>query len=159
MLRSSRSGSSWLATIGRCLLSGVWFVAGWPKFVDPEGAHASVAAYRILPQSLTAPFAYALPMVELSLAVLLLLGWYTKASAVATAGMMLMFISGIAWAWAHGLALDCGCFGTTGTAGTDPVAGYVRDILRDGFLLLSALMLVRHPRSALAVDEYVTAGA
>lgn len=142
----------WLSTAARLFLAGVLAVAGWPKLLDAEGTVRSVRAFQILPEGLVRPFAYGLPMVELVLALLLVLGLGTRIAGAATAVLMIVFLGGIASAWARGLAIDCGCFGSTGNAVPDPVPGYVRDIFRDLLFLGAAVLLTLSPRSRLSID-------
>lgn len=142
-----------LSTAARLFLAGVFFWSGWPKLLDPDGTVRSVRAFQILPEPLVQPFGYALPVVELAIAVLLVAGLFTRLAALAYAGMMVMFLIGIVAAWARGLSIDCGCFGSAGTLVADPVPGYIRDILRDTGLLLLALALARWPRGVLDADR------
>lgn len=142
----------WLATLVRLALAAVWFWAGWPKLLDTEGTVRSVRAFQLLPEAAVRPFAYGLPALELVLGVLLVLGFGTRLAAALTGALMLMFLFGIAMAWARGLSIDCGCFGNTGAQVADPVPGYIRDILRDVGLLAMAAFLVRWPFSRLSLD-------
>ena len=142
----------WAGTVIRLVLAGVLFVAGWPKFVDVEGTVRSVTAFQLVPDGLVRPFAYAMPTFELVLGALLVLGLGTRLLGVAYAGLMLMFLFGIASAWARGLSIECGCFGNTGAEVLDPVPGYIRDIVRDVLLLLGALWLVLWPRTRFSLD-------
>jgi uncharacterized membrane protein YphA (DoxX/SURF4 family) len=142
----------WLSTAARALLAGVLALAGWPKLLDPEGTVRSVRAFQLVPESLVRPVAYGLPMLELTLAAVLLLGLGTRLAGAATAVLMLVFLGGIASAWVRGLSIDCGCFGDTGALVGDPVPGYVRDILRDLLFLGAALLLALRPRSRYALD-------
>jgi len=142
----------WLTTLARLALAAVWFTAGWPKLLDTEGTVRSVRAFELLPEAMVRPFAYGLPMLELILGALFLIGLGTRLAALLTAALMVMFTFGIASAWARGLAIDCGCFGNTGASVPDPVPGYIKDILRDlGFLALAAFIL-RWPTSRLSLD-------
>jgi uncharacterized membrane protein YphA (DoxX/SURF4 family) len=143
----------WLSTAARLFLAWVWIWAGWPKLIDSAGTVRSVRAFQILPEAVVPAFGYALPVVELALGLLLLLGLFTRAAALVTAAMMVMFLIGIASAWARGLAIECGCFGNAGTAVADPVPGYIRDILRDTGYLVVALALARWPRGVLDADR------
>lgn len=145
----------WLSTAARLFLAGVFAVAGWPKLVNAEDTVRSVRGFQILPEALVPPFAFALPVVELAIAALLVIGLFTRIAALVYAGMMVMFLGGIVSAWARGLSIDCGCFGNAGTLVTDPVPGYIRDILRDTGLLLLALAVARWPRGVLDVDRYL----
>jgi len=142
----------WAATAIRLGLGWVFVAAGWPKFTDPEGTVRSVRAFQLVPETFVRPFAYALPTLELVLAALLVLGLLTRLAALVTAALMVMFIVGIATAWGRGLSIDCGCFGATGTTVADPVAGYVKDLLRDTAFLAGALVLTWRPFSRLSLD-------
>src|SRR5512135_3107460 len=64
----------WLSTAARLFLAGVFIWAGWPKLIDGEGTVRSVRAFQLVPEVMVRPFAYALPMVELVIAVLLIIG-------------------------------------------------------------------------------------
>ena len=117
----------------------------------PGGHGAQRRAFRLLPEAVATAFGYALPAVELALAGLLLVGLATRVAAAGAAVLLVMFMLGIAAAWARGLSIDCGCFGATGATVTDPVRGYVLDLLRDaGLLLLLALWLVAQQEPAVA---------
>ena len=143
----------WLTTAARLFLAGVFVWSGWPKLLDPEGTVRSVRAFQILPETVVPAFAYALPVVELAIALLLAVGLFSRLAALAFAGMMAMFLVGIVSAWTRGLSIDCGCFGNTGTFVADPVPGYIKDTLRDTGLLLLALAAAWWPRGVLDADR------
>ena len=85
----------------------------------------------------------ALPFVEMALGVLLLIGLATRLAAGISAALLVVFIAGIASAWARGLAIDCGCFGKGGRAGRGQTPTYCPEILRDvGFLVLAVFLLI-----------------
>lgn len=142
----------WLSTLARVFLAGVFIWAGWPKLLDTEGTVRSVRAFQLMPESFVRPFAYGLPLLELALALVLLLGLATRVAALATAALMVIFLFGIVMAWARGLSINCGCFGNTGAKVPDPVPGYIKDTLRDTGFLAVALLLAYRPRSRLSVD-------
>jgi uncharacterized membrane protein YphA (DoxX/SURF4 family) len=148
----------WLSVAARLFLAGVFVWAGWPKLLDPEGTVRSVRAFQLLPEALVGPFGYALPMAELVIAALLVAGLFTRVAALLTAAMMVMFLFGIAAAWARGLSINCGCFGNAGTLVVDPVPGYIKDILRDTGFLLVAVGLARWPGSPLSADRFLKLG-
>lgn len=146
------SWQPWLVTAARLFLAGVFIWAGWPKFLDVEGTVRSVRAFEILPEAFVRPFAYGLPMLELVLAALLVLGLGTRLAGAATAVLMLVFIGGIGWAWARGLSINCGCFGNAGDPVANPVPGYIKDIVRDLLFLGAAILVTLSPRSRFALD-------
>jgi uncharacterized membrane protein YphA (DoxX/SURF4 family) len=143
-----------LVSLGaRLVLAAVFAASGWPKLTDPEGTLRSVRAFRLVPEAFVPAFGYALPAVELAVALLLLAGLVTRATALVVAGLLVMFVAGIAAAWARGLSIDCGCFGAAGATVADPVRGYVLDLLRDAALLALALWLAARPASPFSADR------
>jgi len=72
----------------------------------------SIALYDMLPLSLVNLLAITLPVIELAAGVTLLLGFWTRASAVVVNGMLLMFIAAIGYVvFVRGRAeFGCGCF-------------------------------------------------
>lgn len=141
----------WVATGLRLVLAGVLGVAGALKVPDPAESVRAVRAYDLLPETLVPAIGYGLPLLELAIAVLLLLGLFTRWAAAVTAVLMAGFVIGIAAAWTRGLTIDCGCFGGGGQVGAADTR-YLQEIGRDVALLVAALVLVRWPASRLALD-------
>jgi uncharacterized membrane protein YphA (DoxX/SURF4 family) len=141
----------WLSTAGRLLLGAVWLVAGASKITDLDASVRAVRAYRLLPETAAQVLGAGLPVVELLLGVLLVVGAGGRAAAAVSAVLMLAFVVGIASVWARGLRIDCGCFGSGGelAAGQDPAYGL--DLARDAALLVIAVLLVRWPTGRLAL--------
>ena len=136
----------------RCALAAVWLVSGGMKLADPLQAAVAVDAYRVLPAALVPVVAAVLPLLELALGGLLLLGIGTRLAAVVSGVLLLGFVAGLVQAWARGLSIDCGCFGGGGPVPPGEEQ-YPLTLLRDlGFLAL-ALWLVVRPRTLLAVDR------
>ena len=145
-----RSVAPWLATAARLLLGGVFLVAGALKIPDPAAAERAVRAYRLLPESLVAPVAFGLPVVEIVVGLALLAGVFIRTAALASAVLLVVYLVGVGSAWARGLQIDCGCFGGGGQVAAGDTA-YPTEVLRDGALLLVALALARWPRSRIAL--------
>lgn len=145
--------SWWIRSAGRLLLAGVWLVAGGTKVSDLQGSVRAVHAYDLLPYEVSKVVGAALPFVEITIGVLLVAGFATRIAAVASSTLLVVFIGGIASAWARGLRIDCGCFGGGGelAAGRSPT--YFWEIARDVALLAVAVYLVWRPTSRLAVDN------
>jgi uncharacterized membrane protein YphA (DoxX/SURF4 family) len=142
---------AWLTTAGRLLLGAVWLVAGASKITDLDASVRAVRAYRLLPETAAQVVGAGLPVVELLLGVLLVVGAGVRAAAAVSAVLMLAFVVGIASAWARGLRIDCGCFGSGGElgAGQDPTYGL--ELARDAALLVVAVLLARWPAGRLAL--------
>ena len=143
---------AWLSTLARLLLGAVWLVAGATKITDLQASVRAVRAYALLPEPVVQIVGPGLPPAELLLGALLVLGAGVRVSAVLSAALMTAFTVGISSAWARGLRIDCGCFGSGGTlaAGADPTYGW--ELLRDAGLLVLALFLVRWPSGRWSLD-------
>jgi uncharacterized membrane protein YphA (DoxX/SURF4 family) len=142
----------WAVVAARLALGAVWLVAGLSKVGDLDASIRAVRAYRLLPEVLAQVVGAALPLAEILLGALLVAGLFVRASAVVSALLMGAFVVGIASAWVRGLRIDCGCFGSGGelAAGEDPTYGW--ELVRDGGLLLLALLLARWPAGPFALD-------
>lgn len=138
--------------VARLLVGGVMLVAGLLKVTKPEVSARAVQAYQLLPFDLATYVGYGLPVLEIVLGVLLVLGLFTRTAAAVSAVLLVVFIIGIASAWARGLTIDCGCFGEGGTI--DPSqTRYLEEILRDVGLVLCAAWLVIRPRTAYSLER------
>jgi uncharacterized membrane protein YphA (DoxX/SURF4 family) len=152
---SRRTGSllPWVSTLARFGLAVVWIWAARAKIFDPDGAVRSVRAYRLLPEALVHTVGYGLPFLELGIAVLLIAGVATRLAAATSSVLLLVFMAGIASAWARGLRIDCGCFSAGGPNAAVGASQYLGELLRDAGLLLVSLWLVWRPWSRLALGS------
>ena len=139
-------------TAARLVLGGVLVVAGALKVTNLPLSAFAVRAYQLLPYELAGYVGYALPVVELLVGTLLLAGLFTRWAALAAAVLMAWFVVGISWAWATGLAIDCGCFGGGGPTEAGRTA-YPLELTRDAALLSLGVWLVARPRTAYALDN------
>jgi uncharacterized membrane protein YphA (DoxX/SURF4 family) len=138
--------------VARLVLGGVLLYAGATKVLTPVGSARAVQAYQIFPFEVAQYIGYALPMVEIILGVLLILGLFTRTTAVIGTVLMVLFIAGIASAWARGLAIDCGCFGGGGEVAPGETQ-YPRRIAEDVAFALCGVWLIARPRSLLSLDN------
>jgi uncharacterized membrane protein YphA (DoxX/SURF4 family) len=143
----------WAATVARLLLGLVLIVAGVLKLPDPAAAMRAVRAYQLLPETLVAPVAFGLPVVEIAVGLALLVGVFVRTAALAAAALMVVFLIAVGSAWARGLQIDCGCFGGGGQVAAGQT-GYPGEVARDVGLLLVAVALARWPASRLAVGGH-----
>lgn len=143
----ARSPLPALGLVIRLVAATVWLVAGAAKVVDLEHFHAQVEQYRLLPHALEAPFAYTLPFVELLVGLYLLVGLLTRVAAVAGCILMTLFLIAQTQAWARGLSLDCGCFGSL----THERVG-AATIVRDLALGAPTLVMAIWPARLLSLD-------
>jgi uncharacterized membrane protein YphA (DoxX/SURF4 family) len=144
---------AWGTTAARAVLAGVLIVAGGLKIGVPALSVQAVSAYELLPDSIVTVVGYGLPILEIVLGVLLLVGLSTRVAAIAAGALMLAFVIGIASAWARGLRIDCGCFGGGGALGAEEDPGYLWEILRDAGLIALAAWIAVCPPGRLALDS------
>jgi protein-disulfide isomerase/uncharacterized membrane protein YphA (DoxX/SURF4 family) len=130
----------------------VWAWASLSKIGDPRTFVRAVRAYDATPEWLSQAIGYGLPMLELVLAILLLVGLIVRYAAAVSGLLFLVFIVGIVQAGARGIKLECGCFGGGGTSTS---TSYTLDVLRDVGLLVLAVFLVLWPLTKLSVDEFI----
>jgi uncharacterized membrane protein YphA (DoxX/SURF4 family) len=112
------------------------------KIADPWEFGLQVATYQILPLSLVNLQAIILPWVELLVGVALVAGFMTRASALVTIGMNVMFIAAIALALSADLQLQCGCFASAEAGEEMDASLLVRDAV---FVALGAALIYLGP--------------
>jgi uncharacterized membrane protein YphA (DoxX/SURF4 family) len=135
-----------VGTVARLGLAAVFLVSGVLKAIDPDATYVAVRAYDVLPKAGVALVAGVLPWLEIVLGLLLLAGIATRAVAVVSAALLVVFIAGVTQAWARGLSIDCGCFGGGGAVEPGQTT-YGLELLRDAAFLLLAGWLVGRPRT------------
>lgn len=123
----------------RLILGGLFLYAGGTKIVDPATFATDVGNYRLLPHQMVNLVAITLPWIEATAALLLLLGIWTRASALLISALMVVFIIAVSQALARGLDIKCGCFGTV----TASKAGLETLALEAALLALSAWLVWR----------------
>ena len=146
-----------ITLLARLVLGGVLLVAGGLKVFKPTESANAVAAYKLLPTNLAHLIGYALPWLEVAIALLLIIGIMVRPAAIAGGLIMVIFIGAIASAWARGLIIDCGCFGGGGEL--DPSLAsqvhrtYFTEIMRDLGLALAAVYLYFFPYGKLSIEK------
>lgn len=142
----------WIGTAARLVTGGVWVVAGALKLPDLDGSVRAVRAYELLPEALVPAVGHALPVVEVLVGAMLLLGLRVRANAAVSSVLFAAFVVGIASVWVRGIEIDCGCFGGGG-AQEGASAAYPVELARDVALLLASVWLVVRPQTRLALDN------
>lgn len=143
--------------LARLALGGVMIAAGMPKLLDLTASIQNVLAYELFGYELARAIGILLPVVEVALGVLLIVGLLTRQAAAVTGLLMIVFVAGIVSAWARGLSIDCGCFGTGGPVDPEDTT-YVTSIIRDLAFLALALFLTLRPRTPWSLDQLLTKG-
>ena len=151
-LRTRAGLADLLGLLARLILGGVLIWAGAAKVTNPALSALAVRAYKILPYDFAGYVGYALPIVEILIGLLLVVGLFTRLSAMVGGLLMLAFIFGISWAWFHGYSIDCGCFGGGGTIAAAQTQ-YPQELLRDISFVACAGWLVFRPRTPYSLDH------
>ncbi len=144
--------SPWLSLVIRLGLAAVFAWAGLAKVGDLALSRLTVGSYQLLPDAVANLIGNALPFVELSLAVLLVIGLGVRIVAVLTGLLLLAFIVGVGSLWVRGIEAACGCFGTS-LLSDGSAASYPLIIARDAALLILAAFLAWVPESRWSVDS------
>jgi putative oxidoreductase len=140
--------SSYATLLSRIVLGGVFLVAGASKVLDPGALAASIRTYELpLPEWFVSLSAHALPFLEILLGLYLLAGLFTRLSAWATNGLMILFILALLQGAMRGLQIDCGCFGSSTRE-----SNLWLDAARDVGLLALGLHLALAPIGRFSVD-------
>lgn len=145
----------WLGVVARLVVGTVWIVAGALKVSDMDASTRAVRNFQVLPEAVVPFVGHLLPLLEIVVGGLLIIGFAIPVTAAVSALMQLAFIIGIAQAWARGFQLDCGCFGGGGGTTGNAAKGYALDIARDTGLLVLSVLLVLLPVTRFAVDTLV----
>src|ERR671917_220975 len=124
--------SSPYATLAsRMVLGGVFLVAGATKIPAPGALAAAIRSYELpLPEWFVSLSAHALPYLEVLLGLYLLAGLFTKISAWATNGLVLLFLLALLQGVVRGLEIDCGCFGSSAGETSNLWLAAARDLQR-----------------------------
>jgi len=135
--------------ICRIVLAGVFLYAGsakllgWGLHLHPSISSTKLSlfyfalqvdSYQLLPPWAVQFVAHTLPLAEVAIGLLLLLGWLLPVWTTFVTLLIAGFFASVVRAYALGLQINCGCF-----AKPEPLTGLT--ILRDGLLLLLAVLM------------------
>ena len=147
--------SSYATLASRIVLGGVFLVAGATKIPAPGALAAAIRSYELpLPEWFVSLSAHALPYLEVLLGLYLLAGLFTKISAWATNGLVLLFLLALLQGVVRGLEIDCGCFGSSAGETSNLWLAAARDV---GLLALG-LHVALAPLGRFSVDALLRRG-
>ncbi len=107
-----------------------------------------VQRYGILPDALAGPFAFVLPFLEIGIGLYLAAGLLVRGAALVGTLLFAAFLIAQASAWARGIALDCGCFGSLLQTTVGPLT-----IIRDFCLGIPTFAMLALPARKLSLDR------
>lgn len=125
----------------RVVLGGLFLWSGLGKLADPGAFAIAVRNFDLITDPWVAVVALGLPWLEVACGLLVVAGWWTRASSALLASCLIGFTAGLISAWARGLDIACGCFGEP----SDEPVNYAWAVLRNGGLLAIALWLTWRP--------------
>jgi len=129
----------WFLLSLRLALGAVFLYSGYAKLGTPLDFADSIATFQVLPPQLINIVTMVLPPFELLLGLMLIVGWKSRAAALAVALLSIVFGIALGQAILRGLSVDCGCFGSSEPSIFKTWASFVRSLL----LLGSASWLYR----------------
>ena len=138
----------WIAFVLRLALGAVFLWAGIAKASDPHTFGLEIARYRMVPHEVINLMAILLPWIEILAGAALVLGLWTRASALVCGGLMVVFLVALISALQRGLDISCGCFGASDSAARISQAYLWRDLL----WLLWAGHVFLYDRGVLGLD-------
>ena len=139
----------WIGVLARVGGAALWIVAGAAKVGELATFEYQVEQYKLLPHFFTAPFAYALPFVEIFVGLYLLVGLLTRVASLAACFLLVLFLIAQTQAWARGLSVECGCFGALTREHVS-----LWSVLRDVGLLVPFVILAIWPARKLSLDRF-----
>lgn len=129
--------------------------AGIAKLQDVPASVRAVRAYRLLPEAVVPLVGNVLPYIEIGLGILLIAGIMTRTMAIIYLALLVVYVSGSIWAWAHGLQIDCGCFGGDGTLASGTTTDYAAHFIERAEFMALGVWLAIFPRSGLSLDAWL----
>jgi len=111
-----------------------WFMLKFSVLANLSTFAFQVESYRVLGAAGSSWVAHTLPLAEIVLGLLLLLGWKLRIWATIASAILLGFLAVVTRAYLLHMDINCGCFGTP-----EPLTGMT--VLRDSALALLALMM------------------
>ncbi len=100
--------SSWLNYFVRFSIGSVFLYAGVVKLMDPKAFARVISQYDLMPESLLAPVAIGLPLLEILAAIGLFFA--VRGSLSVILGLLVMFVFVLWYGILRHLDIDCGCF-------------------------------------------------
>lgn len=145
----------WVGLFARLIPGVVFLYAGATKVINIPWFIRNIEAYQLpMPNIFADILGYILPVVEIAVGLLLILGLLQRWAALVTGIMLIGFIGGIVWVWSQGINIDCGCFGSGGEVAAEDTQ-YPQKVLENVGMTLCCAWLVVRPRSLFSLDQFL----
>ena len=122
----------------RLILGGLFLYAGWVKRGEGIDFADSIAEFGILPAALVIPFMLSIVPFEITAGAMVITGFGKRVGVLGLLLMTAMYSIALTSALARGIAVNCGCFGTSVVG-----ASVWLDLGRDLLILAGCLVLYR----------------
>ena len=139
-----------ISFIARFGMAWVWIEAGVHKLGKTLDMTQAIKGYGIFTPEWAGYLATVIGPLEVIGGVLLLLGLFLRRSSIVATIVLLLFMVGIAQAWARGLDIDCGCFGYD-AQNPDRGMDYAKTLLRDAAYLFFTVWTIKRPFTKFAL--------
>jgi putative oxidoreductase len=133
----------------RLVLGIVFIYAAIHKIAHPADFAQDIYNYRMLPHTFINLMALTLPWLEIICGVLIVVGVFTRGSALLIGFMLFVFIIAISFALLRGLDISCGCFSSGGENVGHGVA--VDLLIRDILMFVGSLIVLFYAGSAFSL--------
>ncbi|KKO81060.1 DoxX family membrane protein [Corynebacterium minutissimum] len=139
-----------ISAFARFYMAYVWIKAGASKLTDQLAVSQSIKAYEIFTPEWSHYLSYLIGPLEICGGLLLLLGLFLRPSAWVGQIVLVLFMIGVAQAWARGLGIDCGCFSVSPDEDAQ-VMNYMMTLLRDVFYSVLMVWTIKRPFTKFAL--------
>jgi len=126
--------------IAGLMIGGVLIYASLDKILHPDRFADVVHEYGMLPLLAVNSFALAMPWVEMTTGIVLIIGVWRRAAGLLAAALSAAFMIAISQAQLRGLQIECGCFTVSGMSATEASWSLFG---RDALLLLGSVLIWR----------------
>mgnify|MGYP002780705859 CR=1 FL=1 len=143
---------SFIALVLRLGVALILGVAAINKIPDPQKFAFAVKGFKLLPEHLEILATFVVPWAEAMCAVLLVVGLWTRAAALLSAGLMAGFIFGIASVLERNMSVACGCFGDNFRLFCGPTLSWC-NVVQNGVIGGAALLVALFGPGAVSIDR------
>ena len=130
----------WKSLMVGVILVVLFTYAGVIKMIRPDKFLADVESYRMIPYEMAWLVSLYLPPLEIVSGLSLLIPIFRKVTAGLLLLLMGLFVIAIAVAWARGLDISCGCFGSSKME-----INYLWLIFRDLLIIAGLVYFLKEP--------------
>jgi len=138
--------SKYVQIVLQIIIGAVFLYASYNKLFDQQGFAKSIYGYKFIPDFLINIMAIIVPSLEFIAGIFLMFGLFRKGSSLIIIVLLSVFLVALVQAYARGLDIDCGCFGSDPAAKTTSTDILIR-IFQDILLLAGAIIIFKFSRS------------